>query len=239
MPRSCSSAFLSGKKTALFLVLSFLFSLLQSYCSDALLFGTAETDDSQQGGANKVVEVDYKDGKFPTESPSSASPASSVENNVEEERESVDQPQNKEKGEILEAEEAMPVNVDVDENEKARETEEKETNPTLPTAGRFKVVKKKQALLHSEDYYERRYLEWQEEYNFGISAIAEYNEEGDTIHRLLQERYEIFVQNDIYIEKHNELAQKKEFKLSEKYFKFLKNRTKKNQIERKKLKFKL
>jgi hypothetical protein len=32
---------------------------------------------------------------------------------------------------------------------------------------------------------------------------------------------------------------KKEFKLSEKYFKFLKNRTKKNQIERTKLKFKL
>ena len=32
---------------------------------------------------------------------------------------------------------------------------------------------------------------------------------------------------------------KKEFKLSKKYFKFLKNRTKKNQVERKKLKFKL
>ena len=31
----------------------------------------------------------------------------------------------------------------------------------------------------------------------------------------------------------------KEFKLSEKYFKFLKNRTKKNQVERKKLKFKV
>lgn len=32
---------------------------------------------------------------------------------------------------------------------------------------------------------------------------------------------------------------KKEFKLSKKYFKFLKNRTKKNQVERKKLKFKV
>ena len=32
---------------------------------------------------------------------------------------------------------------------------------------------------------------------------------------------------------------KREFKLSEKYFKFLKNRTKKNNIERKKLKFKV
>ena len=217
-----------GKKARVFYVLSFLFSFLQSHCSEAYLFGwLGHSNNERISNDNRIeeeeVKIDYKDGKVPSEPDSVQTPPTPtlpaiLDENLEETEEILEVEIEPEQQGLVtqekktEEEENVPI-----------EEEEKIDNTAVPNEEKKVKKERNQKLLHSTDYYERRYLEWQEEFNFVISEDALSNEKDETIHRLLQERYEIFVQNDIYIEKHNEKVEKKEvtFKLNHNEFSHL------------------
>jgi hypothetical protein len=150
------------------------------------------------------IRIGYKDGKLPSTDPSSIAVTAATESSElmypEEKKEEEKQLREEEREEIQKISEEEHIQIlkqEIDETEQ----EEMKVEETERNGGG--VGAKASILLHSPDYYEARYLAWQIEYNFALSDPVERSENEETISRLLEERYMIFVENDIFIEKHN------------------------------------